>query len=437
MAKVAIIGSGGREHALGWKLKQSPKVSKLFFIPGNGGTLNLGTNVDINVLDNQKIVNFAKENKIDLVVVAPDDPLAAGLVDDLTNAGIKAFGPTKVAAEIEWSKSFAKQLMKEENIPTAKFASFSDFETAKKYLDSQEFPIVIKASGLALGKGVIIAWSAAEGAGSLENIMVNKIFGEAGNEVVIEEFLQGFEVSFHAFSDGETYSLFPPSQDHKPVNEGDTGPNTGGMGTITPVPQVDQDLINGVRKEIIEPTLEGLKKRGREFKGILYPGIMVTEKGPKVLEFNARFGDPEAQSYMRLFKTDLYDVFIACVNGTLKDLNVEWDDRFACTVVLASKGYPGNYEKGFEITGIEEAEKNEDIIVFHAGTKIQSYKPGLQPQFQSRIAKLVTSGGRVLGVSAIGDSLENALNKAYKAIEKISFKGMQFRKDIGKRKNLL
>lgn len=424
MAKVLIIGSGGREHALGWKLKQSTKVSKLFFIPGNGGTESLGTNIDIKVSNNQKIIEWSKGNDIDLVVVAPDDPLSNGLVDDLEKAGIRAFGPNKKASEIEWSKAFAKQLMKEDNIPTARFKIFTSFEEAKKYLESQNFPLVIKASGLALGKGVTIAQNKQEALNALEDAMVKKVFAESGNEIIIEEFLEGFEISIHAFSDGETYSIFPTSQDHKPIFDGDKGPNTGGMGVVAPVPKVDQNLIKRIENEIIRPTLDGLKKRGRIYRGILYPGIMVTKSGPKVLEFNARFGDPETETYMRLLKTDLFDIFNACVDGKLKDVKIEWEDKFACTIVLASKGYPGDYQKGFEIKGIYDAEKQEDIVVFHAGTKIEN-------------GKLVTNGGRVLGVSSVGNSLEETLEKAYKAIEEIKFEGMQYRKDIGKRENRL
>ncbi len=436
MAKVLVIGSGGREHALGWKLKQSPRVSQLFFLPGNGGTSQIGTNINITVTENEKIVEWSKENKIDLVVVAPDDPLARGLVDDLEESGIKAFGSSKKASEIEWSKAFAKILMKEENIPTAKFETFSDFELAKKYLDSQRFPIVIKASGLALGKGVTIAKNRKEAILALDDAIVKKVFGDSGSEVVIEEFLEGFEVSFHVFCDGESYSLFPVSQDHKQILDGDKGPNTGGMGTIAPVPQVHENLIKEVEEKIIKPTLKGLKKKGTEFKGILYPGIMVTKDGPKVLEFNARFGDPETETYMRLLDSDLFEIFNSCIDGNLKDLEIKWRKDFACTIVLVSKGYPQSSEKGIEITGIEEAEKDSEIIVFHSGT-IKEDISEVSSYFHLRGGKLLTNGGRVLGVSSIGKTLEEALEKAHKAIEKIKFKGMQYRKDIGKRENWL
>ncbi|MBI3485678.1 phosphoribosylamine--glycine ligase [Candidatus Daviesbacteria bacterium] len=419
--KILIVGSGGREHAIGWKLKQSPKVSELFFAPGNGGTSLIGTNLDFKVLDNEGIAKWAKRNKIDLVVVGPDDPLANGMVDYLNKFGIKAFGPSKLSAEIESSKVFAKKLMQEENIPTAKFKTFTNFKNAVEYLKQQNFPIVLKASGLALGKGVIIAKSVEEGVKGLADIMVKKIFEDAGSEVVIEEFLEGQEISIHVFCDGKNYSIFPSSQDHKAIFDGDKGPNTGGMGTIAPVGWVSDELMDRIEKEIVIPTLAGLKKRGREFKGILYPGVMVTNKGPKVLEFNARFGDPEVESYLRLLKTDLFDIFMACIDGTLNELNIEWEKKFACCIVLASGGYPGSYEKGKEISGINEAEKIDEVVVFHAGTKAEK-------------GKLLTNGGRVLGISATGNNLDQALEKVYQAIKKVNFEGMQYRLDIGKRK---
>lgn len=422
MNKVLIIGSGGREHAIGWKLAQSPKVGELFFAPGNGGTQDLGINLeDIKVSETKKIVKWAKYNEVDLVMIGPENQLSEGLVDAITKEGINVFGPTKKAAEIEWSKAFSKQFMKEEKIPTAKFETFSEFEKAKQYLITQNFPVVLKASGLAFGKGVVIAKNKAEAIKALEDTLINRIFGDSGKKIVIEEFLEGFEVSFHVFCDGINYSIFPTSQDHKPIFDQDKGPNTGGMGTIAPVPQVNDELINQFRKQIVEPTIRGLRKRGRDFKGILYPGVMVTKNGPKVLEFNARFGDPEVESYMRLLKTDLFEIFNACIDGTLNDLKVEWDKKFACAIVLASRGYPGSYKKGFEITGIKEAEKDEDVMVFQVGTKWEK-------------DKLLTDGGRVLEVSSVGNTLDSALDKAYKAIDKIHFEGMQFRKDIGRRK---
>jgi phosphoribosylamine--glycine ligase len=366
-------------------------------------------------------VELAKKNSIDLVVVAPDDQLAAGLVDDLSAAGIKAFGPTKAASQIEWSKAFAKKLMKDARIPTARYESFTDYTKAQQYLAKQQMPIVIKASGLALGKGVVIAQTKQEADQALKEIMIDKIHGEAGSTVVIEEFLEGQEVSFHAFCDGKTAVLFPTSQDHKQIFDKDRGPNTGGMGTIAPVQWVDEKLFKEVETLVVKPLINTLQKQKIPFAGVLYPGIIVTKHGPKVLEFNARFGDPETQSYMRLLETDLLDIFEACIDGTLKDLRIQWSKQSACCIVIASKGYPATSQKGIEIQGIDTAQKDKDIVVFHAGTK------KVDDAF-------VTNGGRVLGVTAIGKNLNDSLKKAYAAVEKIKFNGMQYRRDIGKRK---
>lgn len=416
---ILIIGSGGREHALGWKLKKSLKVKKIFFAPGNGGTLLIGENVPLDITNNRDVVNFAKKNSIDFVVVASDDPLANGMVDALTRAGIKAFGPTKKAAQIEWSKAFAKQLMKEEHIPTASYETFTDYKQAVLYLKKQSLPIVIKASGLALGKGVVVCKTKDEAITIVKKIMIDKIFGSAGKTVVIEEYLEGYEVSFHVFCDGKTAVLFPTAKDHKLIWDGNKGPNTGGMGTIASVPWVSKELIEKVKKTIIIPVLNGLRKKGRVFKGCLYPGLIITKNGPKVLEFNARFGDPETQSYMRLLKTDLFDILMACTEGKLNTLKIVWQNKSSCCIMMASQGYPGAYIKGKVITGIDNAENIKDVTIFHSGTK------QLDGQF-------VTSGGRVLGVSAIGTNLNQALKKAYTAIRKIHFDGMQYRKDIGK-----
>ncbi len=418
--KVLLIGSGGREHALGWKLKQSPKVEKIYFAPGNAGTAMLGENVNIDVLDIKSLLNFAKQNKIDLTVVGPDDPLANGIVNAFQKEKFKIFGPTKEAAQIEWSKAFAKKLMKEENIPTASFETFTDFQEAKKYALSQKLPLVVKASGLALGKGVIIGQTKEEIVQALENIMIKKIFGNAGDRVVIEEYLSGKEISIHAFCDGKNAVLFPTAQDHKPIFDGNRGPNTGGMGTIAPVPWADSALIEQIKKTIIIPVLNGLKKRGQEFKGVLYPGLMITKDGPKVLEFNARFGDPETQSYMRLLKSDLVEIFMACVEGRLSKLEIEWENKSTCCIVLASQGYPGKYQKGEVIYGLDSI-KDPSIQVFHAGTALRNNK-------------VITNGGRVLGVTATGSDLPEALKKAYQAVgdHGIHFTGMQYRTDIGK-----
>lgn len=422
--KILIIGSGGREHAIGWKVAQSPKVGQIFFAPGNAGTANIGTNLDIKAIDIVKLLHFAKKEKIDLTLALPDDPLALGIVDEFKKAKLRIWGPTKAASKLEWSKAFSKDFMRKNNLPTAKFEIFNDFEKAKEYITSQSLPIVIKASGLALGKGVIIAQTLKEAEKTLEDIMVKKVFGEAGSEVVIEEFLIGPEISIHAFTDGENYSIFPSSQDHKKIGENDTGLNTGGMGTIAPLPFVNKELLENIEKNIVAPTIEGMAKDKNNFAGVLYPGLMLTKDGPKILEYNARFGDPETQTYMRLLETDILDIFNACIDKKLNEIEIKWKNLSACTIVLASAGYPENYEKGKIITGIKEAEKLNDVIIFHAGTKIEE-------------EKLLTNGGRVLGVTATGKNLKEALTKAYRAIEKISFEGMQYRKDIGKKAILL
>lgn len=419
---VLIIGGGGREHALAWKLFNvgaHHDAPLLYIAPGNAGTSQIAQNVPLDITNHKQIIDFVKEKRIGMVIVAPDDPLAHGLVNDLQKAGIKAFGPTKEASEIEWSKSFAKKLMKEEGIPTAKYEEFTDFQKAKNYLKKQNFPVVIKADGLALGKGVAIVNNYDKASRILEEMMVKKIYGKAGDKIVIEEFLTGVEISIHAFSDGKTSILFPSSKDHKAIYDGNKGPNTGGMGTIAAVPGTNNKLMEQINKTIVLPTLKGLKKRGRKFVGILYPGLMITKEGPKVLEFNARFGDPETEVYMRLLETDLLDIFNACVDGKLENLKIKWKKKYASCVILASRGYPISSEKGIEIKGINECESEKDIVVFHAATKKSENK-------------IVTNGGRVLGVTSIGNTLEESLKKTYHAIKKIKFDGMQFRLDIGK-----
>lgn len=423
--KILIIGSGGREHAIGWKLAQSENRPELFFVPGNSGTSEIGTNIPIKAIDIKDILEFAKKEEIDLTLAIPDDPLALGIVDEFRKNDLRIFGPTKRAAQLESSKAYAKRFMKRNNLPTARFEVFNDFWQAKDYLEEQDFPIVIKASGLALGKGVIIARNKEEAIEALENILIKKVFGESGSEVVIEEFLEGPEISVHAFSDGISYKMFPVSQDHKRALENDMGLNTGGMGTISPLPFVTKELVAQIEKEIIAPTLEAMKKEGIPYEGVLYPGLILTKDGPKILEYNARFGDPETQTYMRLLETDLLDIIEACVEKKLSDIKINWQNIFACNIVLASGGYPGNYEKGKIISGIKEAKQDSNIVVFHAGAKVNEN------------GNLVTNGGRVLGVSATGDDLESTLISAYKAISKISFEGMQYRKDIGKKTLLI
>jgi phosphoribosylamine--glycine ligase len=417
--KILIIGSGGREHAIGWKVAQSERAGRVFFAPGNAGTAELGTNIDIFATDIAKLVEFAKKEKIDLTLALPDDPLALGIVDAFQIQNLRIWGPSKMASELEWSKAFAKDFMKRHNILTAKHEVFNDFEKAKVYIEKHSLPIVVKASGLALGKGVIIAQTKEEAMEALQEILVDKIFGSSGNEVVIEEYLEGTEISIHALSDGKSWKMLPASQDHKRIYDGDAGPNTGGMGTIAPLPFVDDALMAQIEKEIVAPAIIGMAKEGKPFVGCLYPGIMLTKEGPKVFEFNSRFGDPEAQTYMRLLETDILDIFDACIDGKLEDLKIEWNNLYACNIALASSGYPGKYEKGKIISGIEKAEENKNIVVFHAGTTTKD-------------GNLVTNGGRVLGVSATGKNLKEALATAYDAIAKIKFEGMQYRKDIGK-----
>ena len=416
-SKVLIIGNGGREHALAWKIAQSSRVSKLYVAPGNGGTRNVAKNIAIEATNIKGLVRFAEEKSIDLTVVGPDDPLALGVVDLFHSRGLRIFGPTRAAAKIEWSKVFAKRLMLDRGIPTAPFQIFRKYKRALDYIHKHGVPIVVKAKGLALGKGVYPCKTLAEAEEALVEIMLKRVHKDAGNEVIIEEFLDGQEISIHAFCDSKTSILLPTAQDHKPVYDGDKGKNTGGMGTIALVPWVTAGMLQDIERRIAKPMLEALAERGTSFTGCLYPGLKITPAGPKVLEFNARFGDPEAQSYMRLLKTDLLDVLDACVDGKLADLAVEWHSGFAVCVVLASGGYPGKYKKEIPISGIGEAEKVPSVVVFHAGTMYSD--------------QLRTSGGRVLGVTATGDTLQEALDRAYKAVYRIKFKGKQFRKDIG------
>lgn len=427
--KILIIGGGGREHSLAWKIKQSPRVEKIFVAPGNAGTASLAENINIPATDILALADWAESKQIDFTVVGPDDTLALGVVDEFQKRGLKIWGPTKAAAQIEASKAFAKKLMSSNNIPTAEFETFDDYQKALEYIKQTGAPtrldfgveprrIVIKASGLALGKGVTVCKTLDEAKEALKNIMLNKIHGNAGSEVVIEEFLTGQEFSVHAFCDGKTFKLLPTSQDHKTVYDNDQGPNTGGMGTIAPLPWVSDEMMDKISSSIVKPALQSLKDLGSPFVGLLYPGLMMTEDGPKVIEFNSRFGDPECQSYMRLLKTDLLDILEACVDGNLDKINIEWKNKFACCIALASKGYPGKYEKGLPITGVEQAEKLDDVIVFHAGTMILG-------------STIVTNGGRVLGVTAVADTLKSALNKAYAAVKLIHFEGMHYRTDIG------
>ena len=417
VSKVLIIGNGGREHAFAWKLVQSPRIEKLYVASGNGGTRNVAENIAIEATDVKGLVRFAEKNSIDLTIVGSDDPLALGVVDVFRSRDLRIFGPTRAAAKIEWSKAFAKRLMHDKGIPTASFRIFREYNRALDYIRKQGVPIVVKASGLALGKGAYPCKTLTEAEEALAEIMLKRVHKEAGNEVIIEEFLEGQEISIHAFCDGKTSILLPTAQDHKPIGDDDKGKNTGGMGTIAPVPWVTAEMLRNIEQQIVNPTLDVLAEQGIPFTGCLYPGLKMTPAGPKVLEFNARFGDPETQSYMRLLKTDLLDILEACVDGKLAELTIEWHSGFAVCVVLASGGYPGKYRKKIPIFGITEAEKVPGVIVFHAGTMYSD--------------QLRTSSGRVLGVTAIGETLQEALNRAYEAIRYIRLKSMQYRKDIG------
>ncbi len=420
MAKVLVIGSGGREQALAWKLAQSDKVDKVYVAPGNAGSRGIIENVPIGFLDVPELVRFATQNQIDLTVVGQEATSEAGVVDAFQAAGLTIFGPTKAAVKIESSKALSKDLMASQNIPTAAYQTFTDATEAMAYARSRSLPVVIKADGLAEGKGVTVCFTAEEIADTIDKTMVQKVFGKAGNTVVIEDFLKGQEVSAHALCDGQQSVIFPASQDHKQIYDGDKGPNTGGMGVIAPVPWVTQDHLNYVSSRIVQPALQGLSKQDSTFTGCLYPGLMIDGEHINVVEFNARFGDPEAEVYMRLLDGDFYQILIDCAQGELNPTSVAWQSGYGVAVALASGGYPGTYSKGLPITGIEEAEKLDDIVVFHAGTAIKD-------------GRLVTTGGRVLNVTATGPSLDAALDKAYAAIKLIHFQGMHYRTDIGRR----
>ena len=420
--KILMIGSGGREHALIKKLLESPKCEKLYCAPGNGGISRDAETVAINVMDKEGMVRFAKDNAIDLVFVAPDDPLAAGMVDALEAAGIRAFGPNSDAAIIEASKVFSKNMMKKYGIPTAKYEVFDDPQKAIDYVKAENTtPVVVKADGLALGKGVIIAQTIDEAVAAIKSIMEDKQFGESGNQIVIEEFLTGPEVSVLAFTDGHCVKPMVSSKDHKRAYDNDKGLNTGGMGTVSPNPYYTDALADECMQTIFVPTIEAMRKEGRPFKGCLYFGLMMTPKGPKVIEYNARFGDPEAQVVLPRLKTDLVEICEAVIDERLSDLDIEWEDGAAACVVMASGGYPVSYKKGIEMTGLDENGQVDGAIVYHAGTKFEN-------------GKFYTNGGRVLGVTAKAPTLDEALEKAYAAVKKISFEGAHYRTDIGRTK---
>lgn len=416
--KVLIVGSGGREHAIAFSAAKSSRVSKLYCAPGNAGITEYAECVPIGAMEFEKIAAFAKEKEIDLVIVGMDDPLVGGLVDVLTAAGIKAFGPDKKAAALEGSKAFSKDLMKKYNIPTAAYENFTDPQKALSYLQTATFPVVLKADGLALGKGVLICSSLSEAEVGIKAIMIDKQFGESGSTVVIEEFMTGREVSVLSFVDGNTVKTMTSAQDHKRAKDGDQGLNTGGMGTFSPSPFYTKEIENFCEQYVYQATVDAMKAEGRPFKGIIFFGLMLTEEGPKVLEYNARFGDPEAQVVLPRMKNDIIEVIEACISGTLHQIDLEFEDNAAVCVVLASDGYPEKYEKGLPITGLEEFKKHEGYYCFHAGTKLEH-------------EQIVTSGGRVLGVTAKGKDLKEARANAYRATEWVDFSNKYMRRDIG------
>lgn len=417
--KVLIVGSGGREHAIAWKVAQSEKVDKIYCAPGNAGCAEYAECVPIGAMEFDKLVAFAKENEIDLTVIGMDDPLVGGVVDAFEEAGLRVFGPRKNAAILEGSKAFSKDLMKKYNIPTATYENFDNPEEALAYLETAKFPIVLKADGLALGKGVLICNTLEEAKEGVQSIMLDKQFGSAGNRMVIEEFMTGREVSVLSFVDGKTIKTMTSAQDHKRAKDGDQGLNTGGMGTFSPSPFYTEEVDDFCKKYIYQPTVDAMKAEGREFKGIIFFGLMLTPDGPKVLEYNARFGDPETQVVLPRMKSDIVEVFEACIDGTLDQVDLEFEDNAAVCVVLASDGYPLKYEKGFPIEGLDEFQKHEGYYCFHAGTKFDG-------------EQIVTSGGRVLGVTAKGKDLKEARANAYAATEWVTFANKYKRNDIGK-----
>jgi phosphoribosylamine--glycine ligase len=416
--RVLVIGSGGREHALAWKLRQSPRVNQVFIAPGNAGTANVGRNVDIKASDLGGLLDFARRESIDLTVVGPDDSLAAGIVNLFETANLHIFGPTKEAAQLESSKSFAKRFMIRHGIPTARFEEFDSADDAIAALEDFGFPLAIKADGLALGKGVVIAPDRHNAVKAIDEMMVQRRFGDAGRKVVIEEFLSGTECSVHALVDGRSYLLFPTAQDHKQLYDGNRGPNTGGMGTFSPSQRLDATQLEEIRGTILDRFMEGIQKENLGFRGLLFPGLMLTKDGPRVLEFNCRFGDPETQVLMPRLRTDIIDLLEAVITGNLESAVAEWDDHSAVCVVMASGGYPGSYKTGKTIFGLDQVNQMADVAVFHAGTQLLDNR-------------VVTSGGRVLGVTAFGETLSAAKRRAYDAVHKIEFDGSYFRRDIG------
>ena len=417
--KVLVVGGGGREHAICWKLSKSPKVDELYCAPGNAGIAEVAKCVDIGVMDFEKMADFAKKEAFDLVVVGPDDPLAGGIVDVLEEKGLRVFGPRKNAAILEGSKAFSKDLMKKYGIPTAAYETFDTPEAALNYLETAPVPIVLKADGLALGKGVLICNTREEAKEGVKTLMLDKQFGHAGDRIVVEQFMTGREVSVLSFVDGKTIKIMTSAQDHKRAKDGDQGLNTGGMGTFSPSPFYTPEVDEFCKKHIYQATVDAMKAEGREFKGIIFFGLMLTADGPKVLEYNARFGDPETQVVLPRMKNDIVDVFEACVDGTLDQIDLQFEDNAAVCVVLASDGYPEHYEKGKKITGLENFKDKDGYYVFHAGSKFDAE------------GNILTNGGRVLGVTATGKDLKEARANAYKATEWVNFENKYMRHDIG------
>lgn len=426
--KVLVVGSGGREHALIWKIAQSKFVDKIFATPGNGGISQIAECLEIKTIETERLLSFARKEKIDITVVGPEAPLVLGIVDDFTNYGLKIFGPTSACARLEESKVFAKTLMAKYGIPTAEFKVFDSPNPAKEYIEKIGAPCVVKADGLAAGKGVIVAKTVEEAKQAVSSMMEEKIFGEAGNKIIIEECLEGQEASILIFTDSKGVVPLLSSQDHKRLLDGDCGPNTGGMGAYSPAPVVTEAIFKEILEKIINRTIDGLVKEGLEYRGVLYAGIMLTKAGPKVLEFNVRFGDPETQAIIPRLSSDLVEGILATSSGALskflKSGGFKWDSRACVSVVCASGGYPGDFQKDKPIFGLEEAQAIKDVIVFHAGTR-------RLPQSSKSASNFVTSGGRVLGVTALGSTIKESIDKAYKAVGKISFEGIQYRKDIG------
>ena len=424
--KILVIGSGGREHTLVWKIKESSLIKQIYAAPGNAGIAELAECVDIKADDIAGLLKFAKEKKIDLTIVGPEAPLVAGIVDEFQKVDLKIFGPTKAAAQLEGSKVFAKEFMAKHNIPTARFKVLAEVEEAKKYIQTLNMaPVVVKADGLAAGKGVIVAKTIQEALDAVELIMVKKAFGEAGNKIIVEECLEGNEVSFLAISDGDNFVTLESSQDHKRIFDNDEGPNTGGMGAYSPAMKIDEEILREIKDDIFKRSITGMLVDHNRFKGVLYAGLMMTKDGPKVLEFNVRFGDPETQAVLPRLKTDLVEVMLKSIEEDgLKDVELSWDERSCVCVVLASGGYPGPYEKDKVISGLDELKSLQDVFAFHAGTKFSN--AGEKKQ-------VVTSGGRVLGVTALGQDIKAAVDSTYEAIKKVGFEKMQLRKDIARK----